>query len=130
MTIGRELGTLVVPVGVAWRHALERMPDLRLHMEDQSHPTPAGTYLTAATFYAPLLDRAAAGLPGRVSGWSNPLGRGPDDAVGKLIDLPPDSVAELRRIAWRTVRDINAEGGYPDRSPFSDRRSPHRFSVG
>lgn len=112
MTIGRELDAPVVPVGPAWRRALERMPDLRLHMSDQSHPTPAGTYLAAATFYAALLDRDPAGLPGRVSGRPISLGGVPDDTTGVLVDLPADAAMALQRTAWRTVRDLATAGGY------------------
>ena len=48
------LGARVVPVGPAWQRATAARPDLALHLEDDSHPTPAGSYLAAAVFYAVL----------------------------------------------------------------------------
>jgi hypothetical protein len=47
----RAVGGLVLPVGVAWRKALEADPSLPLYARDGYHPAPAGTLLTALTIY-------------------------------------------------------------------------------
>ena len=52
--IAEELGALVAPVGPAWQIARQRAPDLQLHEEDGSHPTPEGSYLTACVLYMTL----------------------------------------------------------------------------
>jgi len=44
-------GGALVRVGEAWRRALAARPSLALHDADGSHPTVAGTYLTACVFY-------------------------------------------------------------------------------
>ncbi|MFO0561954.1 MAG: hypothetical protein U0269_28335 [Polyangiales bacterium] len=44
-------GGALVRVGEAWRRALAARPSLVLHDADGSHPTVAGTYLTACVFY-------------------------------------------------------------------------------
>lgn len=62
LDLGRELGALVVPVGSAWAHMAQIDPGIRLYDSDQSHPAPAGAYLTACVFYATLFDRSPAGL--------------------------------------------------------------------
>ena len=54
--IGEELGATVVPVGTAWQKLLEEHDEPVLHAEDGSHPTLAGSYLAACTFYAALFD--------------------------------------------------------------------------
>ena len=54
--IGEELAATVVPVGAAWQKLLEGHDQPVLHAEDGSHPTLAGTYLAACTFYAALFD--------------------------------------------------------------------------
>jgi hypothetical protein len=41
-------------VGEAFRQTLQRYPDIVLHQSDNSHPTVAGTYLAASTFYVAL----------------------------------------------------------------------------
>ena len=53
-SIGKELDALVVPVGRAFASALAQRPDLPLVVPDLKHPTLAGTYLAACTFYAAL----------------------------------------------------------------------------
>jgi hypothetical protein len=53
-SIGRELGALVVPAGVAWERFMADHDKPALHDKDQSHPTAAGTYLAACTFIAAL----------------------------------------------------------------------------
>lgn len=50
----RKPGSLLVCVGEAFRRTLAQHPELVLHQADGSHPTLAGTYLAASTFYVAL----------------------------------------------------------------------------
>ena len=52
--IGKELEASVVPVGTAWQKLHAKHDKPVLHAEDGSHPTIAGSYLAACTFYATL----------------------------------------------------------------------------
>ena len=54
-TIGKELGAIVVPVGLAWQNFLSEHDRPVLYDRDQSHPTLAGSYLAACVFLAVLL---------------------------------------------------------------------------
>lgn len=54
--IGAELGATIIPVGIAWQKLLSKHDEPVLHAEDGSHPTLAGSYLAACTFYATLFD--------------------------------------------------------------------------
>ncbi len=47
----RAVGGLVIPIGVAWRKALQADPTLPLYGPDGYHPAPAGTLLSALTTY-------------------------------------------------------------------------------
>jgi hypothetical protein len=87
-TIGRELNARVARVGPAWEWSLEDRPGLKLHAEDRSHPTPAGTYLAACVFYATLLNDSPEGLPATVT-----------TASGKTFDLDPADAKVLQRAA-------------------------------
>lgn len=67
--IAKELGAAVVPAGDAWQLMLADHDTPALHADDGSHPTAAGTYLAAYTFYLTLfgtkpvrLDAASIGL--------------------------------------------------------------------
>ncbi len=79
-----ETGARVAPVGQAWDRAFQERPKVRLHLEDQSHPSLAGSYLAACVFYAVLYGKSPAGLP--------PEG------------LPAELAAFLQNIAWSTVQ--------------------------
>ncbi len=54
--IGKELGVSVVPVGTAWQKLVAKHDKPVLHAADGSHPTMAGSYLAACTFYTTLFD--------------------------------------------------------------------------
>jgi hypothetical protein len=86
--IAKQLNATVARVGPAFERVLERRPDLKLHMDDRTHPTPAGTYLAAAVFYATLTGDTAEGLPATVT-----------TASGKSIELSPADASVLQRVA-------------------------------
>lgn len=52
--IGKEFDATVVPVGIAWQNLLASHDEPILHDKDGSHPTLAGLYLAACTFFATL----------------------------------------------------------------------------
>lgn len=81
-TLATETGALVVPAGEAFQAYRTAHGDESLFV-DNRHPTPAGTYLAACSFYAVLFGTDPAGLPG-------------DPAAG-------DS-QELQRLAWAAAR--------------------------
>lgn len=84
--IGVETDALVVPAGVAWQTSWQRRPDIHLWHADGSHPSPAGTYLAAATFYGALTGRSCAG--------ADHAGHG---------QLDTDEIRALQEVAWETT---------------------------
>ena len=62
ITIGKELGATVVPVGLAWQHFVTKHIAPALYDRDQSHPTPAGSYLAACVFLTVLLKTNPIGI--------------------------------------------------------------------
>lgn len=84
--IGRELEADVVPVGLAFARVTTERPDIALRIADARHPSLAGTYLTACTFFAALYEQSPEGL-------SYDAGLGEETAT------------YLQRVAWRTVQD-------------------------
>jgi hypothetical protein len=59
--LGAHTDAVVVPVGEAWARSRSERPALHLWHADGSHPSPAGTYLAAAAFYAALTGRSCVG---------------------------------------------------------------------
>jgi hypothetical protein len=83
--IGRELGAIVVPVGVAWQNFLRNHDQPVLHDQDRSHPTLAGSYLAACVFLAVLLKENPVGINREVAGLTE---------AERLL---------LQKSAWRSV---------------------------
>ncbi len=83
--VGNALGDLVVPVGLAFRRAHAGREALVLHFKDHVHPSLAGTYLAACTFYSALYARSPEGNP-------------------YTADLDADTARFLQAAAWETVR--------------------------
>jgi hypothetical protein len=86
--IGRELGAQVVPVGLAFATVTRERREIALRTDDKRHPTLAGTYLAACTFFAALYGRSPESL-------------GYDAGLGK------DAAGYLQQVAWNTVQDYN-----------------------
>ncbi|VCU70507.1 hypothetical protein PIGHUM_02579 [Pigmentiphaga humi] len=62
LSVGNEIGALVIPVGPAFDEAYRRRPGIKLQTEyDGNHPTLAGTYLSAAVVYGSLYGKPSKG---------------------------------------------------------------------
>ncbi|RPJ48336.1 MAG: hypothetical protein EHM16_02665 [Betaproteobacteria bacterium] len=62
VSVGNEIGALVIPVGLAFEEAYRRRPDIKLHQDyDGNHPTMLGTYLGACVVYASLYGKSPVG---------------------------------------------------------------------
>lgn len=83
--IGRELEAEVVPVGLAFARVTEERPNIDVRVADARHPSLAGTYLAACTFFAALYDQSPEGL---------------DYDAG----LGAETASYLQRVAWETVQ--------------------------
>jgi hypothetical protein len=91
VNIGNELGDLVIPVGIAFEQAVAGRPELAMLARDGQHPSAAGTYLAACTFYAALYGKS-------------PVGN------SYLGELAPADAQYLQRVAADTVAKFYAGG--------------------
>lgn len=66
MALAEKIGAKIVPVGPAWERARQLRPGFPLYDDDQSHPSPLGTYLTACVFYGMFSGESPVGLPFRL----------------------------------------------------------------
>lgn len=117
-SIATELSAVLVPVGTAWQVVVHEKPQLALYQTDKSHPTPAGTYLAACTFYATLFKRNPAGLPSHLVGSPVDMGGKVFDAQSgtvssspsqaELVNLTPEDAHYLQTIAWQSVQNHDA----------------------
>lgn len=89
----RQGGGLLAPVGVAWQQLLAGKDAPKLHSDDGSHPSPAGSYLAACVLYATMCGGDVASFPDRLVG---------ADQNGKdrvLVKLEPTLGKQLRAAA-------------------------------
>jgi len=92
VSVGNEIGALVIPVGLAFEESYRRRPDFRLHKDyDGSHPNMNGTYLAASVVFASLYGKSPVGNTYDYFG-----------AVDK------ESAAYLQQVAWDTVQKFYA----------------------
>ena len=52
---------IAAPVGAVWKMVRDSLPNINLYTSDGSHPSQAGTYLAACTFYATLFRKGVTG---------------------------------------------------------------------
>ena len=104
-------GALLVPVGIAWDQVRRQNPSIELFYADGSHPSPAGTYLAACTFYGTIFDSNPAGLPGRIIGKPVNLltGQVEPDKTAVLVDLPARDAKLLQSAAWSACQKRGRE---------------------
>ena len=89
----RQGGGLLAPVGVAWQQVLAGKDAPKLHTDDGSHPSPAGSYLAACVLYATMCGGDVATFPDRLV---------VADENGKdrvLVELEPALGKQLRAAA-------------------------------
>jgi hypothetical protein len=107
VSIGRELNVDVAPVGEAWSAARTRWLSLDLHIFDESHPTPAGSYLAACVIFSTLTGRDPKGAPSVILGHPVARSEGTVDfsEMVPLVDLGAATAGWLQEIAWKAVSD-------------------------
>jgi len=66
LSVGREVGGLVIPAGIAWEKFMRTHDQPTLHDRDQSHPTLAGSYLAACVAFGVLFRSSPARLHAEV----------------------------------------------------------------
>ncbi len=119
LSIGEELGVKVAPVGEAWAESRWRLMTLPLHIDDGSHPSATGSYLTACVIYAALTGQDPRGAPALIEGHPRPVPVDPrtpsvirptelkQTPHVPLVDLRGATAAELQEIAWEIVNRHN-----------------------
>ena len=62
LEMGDMLECAVAPAGMAWKKSWNANPSIDLWISDYSHPSIAGTYLTACVFYSTIFKKPSTGL--------------------------------------------------------------------
>jgi len=117
MSVARELGAPIIPAGLAWARTRQEHPDIPLYHQDGSHPSPAGSYLTACALYATLTGRSPVGLASVLTGHPMPEGVLNPAKTVTLASLAPADAEHLQAMAWATYEELRQSGGYVEVQP-------------
>lgn len=83
LEMGDMFSATVAPVGLAWQASMRLDSMIELYQADYSHPSTAGTYLTACVFYGTMYQQQSEGL-----GWYSIL----DTATATFLQHVADSI--------------------------------------
>jgi hypothetical protein len=62
LTMAYDNLAFCAPVGISWRNSIANGDPIELFTQDNSHPTLAGSYLAACTFYATIFNKSPEGI--------------------------------------------------------------------
>ena len=106
MLASHEINATIAPAGRAWAAVREQPSAPELFVADGSHPTPAGSYLSACVIMRTIFSRPCTGLPATLRGnIVNTRGHREDGREIELINLKPDVATLLQRAADEAVAD-------------------------
>ena len=113
MMMAENNRTLVSPVGYVWHYIRDHYSDIELYQSDESHPSLAGSYAAACTFYATLFRKA-------------PVAISTDEGIGD------DQADRIRRAVSELVYDSLARWSFiepSDTLPSGDSVSVQSYSL-
>lgn len=105
MMMAEDNQAVVSPVGHVWHYIRDHHPDIELYSSDESHPSLAGSYAAACTFYATLFHKS----PGQITtdeGLSNEMASNIRSAATLLVY---DSLAQ-----WSFLANSDTTPEIPD----------------
>ncbi|MDO6811309.1 SGNH/GDSL hydrolase family protein [Zobellia galactanivorans] len=114
MKIARELGIQLSPVSYTWQDILKIRNNWQLYREDNLHPTPLGSYVTANVIYSTLTENKSKSLNGEING---PVieefdGNTYQDSIVCLIKIDESKSQIVSEKAYNNVLSLNESGGY------------------
>ncbi len=93
LKIATELKAEVAPAGMTFERVQKAYPNLKLFTDQNGHPSPAGTYLIACTFYGLIYDKSPEGLPASITTQN-----------GTTVSVPQADAKQLQAHAWQAVK--------------------------
>ena len=120
----------VSPVGSAWKYIRDTEPSIGLYAGDGSHPSYAGSYLAACTFYASVFRKSPVGAP--FIGTLDPLVAEKLQMAAELTVLDSLEQWNLRPISEHTQADFLAivSGQNADLSNQSTKATNYTWDFG
>ena len=95
---------MVSPVAVAWKAIRDNHPEIELYQSDGSHPSMAGTYLAACTFYAAIFRESPVGAT-YFAGLDQTTATILQHAAAATV-IGSEETYHLHDVSYRTVADF------------------------
>lgn len=108
--IAKQLNAQLSPIGKTWAMAKQMMSSTNLYQEDESHPSPAGSYLSAVTLFTTLFNESLTSATAKITGHPVEEGLVNTSRTETLVDLSMQEAMMLQEIAWRLHREEKKGG--------------------
>ncbi len=114
MKIAKELNIELSPVGQTWKDFLNAESKWQLYREDNLHPTPLGSFLTASVIYSTITNRKSKPIKGTITGSliDEFDGNKIKDSIVKLIEINKSVSRTISEKAFNNIQKLNKAGGY------------------
>lgn len=114
MKIAEELNIKLSPVSYTWKEFLAREDSWRLYRDDNLHPTPLGSYITANVLFSTITNIKSKPINKEIFG---PLieeynGFIHQDSIVSLIKMNWSKSKLIAGLAFENVKKLNEAGGY------------------
>lgn len=127
MSIAKETGSLIAPVGMAWE-SLQKNPQFELYDMDGSHPSVYGAYTAALTIFTVLSETDPAGIPGRLEEYEILRGGKLSDTERVLCNVPDHDVKRIQNTVWTIFQRMKTNDGYLNVEKAISDKKPSQFS--
>jgi len=114
MKIAKELDIELSPVSQTWRDILNVKSKWQLYRDDNLHPTPLGSFVTASVIYSTITDSKSKPMNGEITGSliEEFDGIKKKDSIVTLIQIKESKSRIINKIAFENVQKLNESGGY------------------
>ena len=97
--VATQNDAVIVPIGKAWKLAMELRPNIKLYDNDGTHPNQLGAFLTACTFIGTILKKVPENL-----GTSYSIEDAYGESVVLLDHIDPLDVIFFRKVAEEIIK--------------------------
>lgn len=117
VSVGRELGVPVIPAGPVWARLRRSGSSPALHASDGSHPSPGGSFATAAVVRRVVLGERGGRLPTHLV--VDSIDSRGNEVPGRTSEqsYSPGFVAAVDRAVRAVMAEYGDAGGYPATRP-------------
>lgn len=114
MKIAKELDIELSPVSQTWKDVLKAESKWQLYRDDNLHPTPLGSFVTASVIYSTITDSKSITMNGEITGSliEEFDGIKRKDSIVSLIMINESKSRAISEKAFENVQKLKRAGGY------------------